>query len=163
MLSPRNSSISTDTEVAAQPRSALLIAFPAAKWVVCNICTDPVAAELPEGAFLAALPTVIPVAKDIPAVFLAAVKEARPVVCRNPVTDVVGLGVAASPFLYGAKKEPAPGLEATSRLERVVEDIEFIFFIEFDGGNERRVRDQEERENVLGEEDRECEEHLGAS
>lgn len=131
---PTSSSVSTDPVIAALPRSALLPAFSAVVWVVGVLSTDPIAAELPIVAFLAALPTVVPVTEDVPAVCLAAVEEARPVVRRNPVADVVSLRIAASTFLYDAEQEPAPGSEA-GRPGRVIEDIELVFFVKFSGGS----------------------------
>lgn len=155
------SSVSTDPVIAALPRSALLPAFPAVIGVVGVLSTAPIAAELPIGAFLAAHTTVVPVTEDVPAVCLAAVEEARPIIRRNPVADVVRHGVAACPFLYDAEQEPAPGSEAGWRLGRIVEDVELVLFIEFGRGSERRVGGQEERENELEEEDCESEEYCG--
>lgn len=62
-----------------------------------------------------ALPTVIPVTESVTTVSLAAVKNARPVVCRNPVAYVVLDGVAMRSFLDNAGQEPASGSEVRNR------------------------------------------------
>ncbi|KAJ6332989.1 hypothetical protein OIU77_008944 [Salix suchowensis] len=66
------------------------------------------AARLSKFAPVITLSTVVLVCKNIAAMFLAAVKQARACFGRDPVTNVRALGAALRAFLYGSTgQEPA--------------------------------------------------------
>jgi hypothetical protein len=89
------------------PRGTLIVAFSTITGVVNDVCTFSIAARLSKLALVTTLSTVVLVSKNIAAMFLATVKQARAFVGRNAITFVISLSVTSCTFLYDSGQEPA--------------------------------------------------------
>ncbi|KAF5460977.1 hypothetical protein F2P56_020809, partial [Juglans regia] len=101
------SSIPTKSQLAVYPFRTLLMAFATMILIASNIGTDPIAATLSLFALSPTSSAVVPIAKNVPAMLLAAVEQAGPVVCWYSIAHIVCDGMTPSTFLYHAGQEPA--------------------------------------------------------